>query len=97
MGLAELIDQIMIDTAEAGYPLTRTQAKELSKWFKFHQAEGKPLHSDPVADEATDRVLYQQALDKARIDPGMKKAPSASQILAGHEMQKTLIQSLSKE
>ena len=73
MGLAELIDQIMIDTAEAGYPLTRTQAKELSKWFKFHQAEGKPLHSDPVADEATDRVLYQQALDKARTDPGMKE------------------------
>ncbi len=73
MGLAELIDQIMLDTAEAGYPLTRTQAKELSKWFKFHQAEGKPLHSDPVADEATDRVLYQQALTKAWTDPGMKK------------------------
>ncbi|RUQ22767.1 hypothetical protein [Kocuria sp. HSID16901] len=97
MGLAELIDQIMIDTAEAGYPLTRTQAKELSKWFKFHQAEGKPLHSDPVADEATDRVLYQQALTKARTDPGMKKAPSASQDPPRSSMQKALVQSLSKE
>lgn len=97
MGLAELIDQIMIDTAEAGYPLTKTQAKELSKWFKFHQAEGKPLHSDPVADEATDRVLYQQALTKAWTDPGMKKAPFTLHSLAAKTVRRTPNQSLSKE